>query len=469
MKQHYLLYPVFVLVAVSSWLSGCKPQSPDGPFVAYFGGEVENPTSDKVLFCKDNEVIDTLSLDCHNRFYKKFDSLPPGLYSFRHEPEYQYVYFDKNDSLMVHINTQDFDNSIVFCGRGADKNNFLMEMYLHNEKDKNSMFEVFDYPLPQFEKTINQAYRNSQALYVKRKQKLNWSSDFDRIAQAAYRYQFYTKKELYPMVHQKRTGLDIRKQLPDSFYDFRKNINCNDEKLSSYSPYVMYLTHMLNNMGYEQVQKPTSEADEVLQTTIHKMKIADTLIKNNKVRALLFDHIAFSYLLEDQNMTNNHSFFEAFKKYAPDQVKKNDVWALGQSIQKLKPGMPLPDIVLYNREGQELHSKDLFTGKTVLFFWSKKSYSHLLAAHKKVADLQRKHPDYHFVAINLDHSHADFVQVLDKYGLNRIPEYRCADFDDVHIQWAITKVHRTLVIDEHQVIHNAFTNLFEVNFENNLH
>lgn len=469
MKQHYLSSIAVLLSSVCGLLCGCKPNSADGPYVAYFGGEVENPSSNQVLFCKDNEVIDTLQLDCHNRFYKKFDSLAPGLYSFRHEPEYQYVYFDKNDSLMVHLNTNDFDNSIAFCGRGADKNNFLMEMYLHNEKDKNSMFEVFDCKQPQFEWTINKAFDCSRDLYKKYKQKLNWSAEFDRIAQASYLYQYYTKKELYPMVHQKRTGQDIRKQLPPAFYAFRKNINCNDEQLSSYSPYVMYLTHMLNNMGYEQVKAPKTEADEVLQTTIQKMKIADTLIKNNKVRALLFDHIAFTYLLEDQNMNNNHSFFEAFKKYAPDQVKKNDVWALGQSIQKLKPGLPLPDISLYNREGQQFHSKDLFKGKTVLFFWSKKSYSHLVAAHKKVADLQRKHPDYHFVAINLDHSHADFVQEIDKYHLNRIPEYRCANFDDVHIQWAITKVHRTLVIDDHQIIRNAFTNLFEVNFENNLH
>jgi hypothetical protein len=76
-----------------------------------------------------------LRLDKTIGFYAKFDSLLPGLYTFKHyfEPEYQYVYFDKNDSLMVHINSKDFDESIVFCGRGDEKNNFLMELYLKNE------------------------------------------------------------------------------------------------------------------------------------------------------------------------------------------------------------------------------------------------------------------------------------------------------------------------------------------------
>ena len=38
-------------------------------YVAYFGGEVVNPNNPYVLFCKDNEVIDTLKLDENNRFF----------------------------------------------------------------------------------------------------------------------------------------------------------------------------------------------------------------------------------------------------------------------------------------------------------------------------------------------------------------------------------------------------------------
>ncbi|MBC8882761.1 hypothetical protein H9X57_03310 [Flavobacterium piscinae] len=47
--------------------------------------------------------------------------MAPGMYTFKYEPEYQYVYFDKNDSLMVRINPVEFDESIVYCGRGDEK------------------------------------------------------------------------------------------------------------------------------------------------------------------------------------------------------------------------------------------------------------------------------------------------------------------------------------------------------------
>jgi len=69
-------------------------------------------------------VIDTLKLDKNNRFFIQFDSLAPGLYSFKHEPEYQYVYFDKNDSIMVRLNSKDFDGSVVFVA-GVIKKQFL--------------------------------------------------------------------------------------------------------------------------------------------------------------------------------------------------------------------------------------------------------------------------------------------------------------------------------------------------------
>ena len=70
---------------------------------------------------KGEKVIDTFFLDKTIVFFHKFDLLTPGLYSFKHDPEYQYIYFDKNDSLMLRLNTLDFDNSLMFCGRGDEK------------------------------------------------------------------------------------------------------------------------------------------------------------------------------------------------------------------------------------------------------------------------------------------------------------------------------------------------------------
>ena len=322
-----------IAIILAFLLSSCKNEFKSDDYTAYFGGEVTNPTSPYVLFCKNSDVIDTIEIDENNRFFVKFDSLSPGLYTFKNEPEYQYVYFDKNDSIMVHINSKDFDESIVFCGRGDEKNNFLMELYLKNEHDKSNLFEVFDYDIPKFDKNIDSTYKLAKKFYTTKKEELKWSDEFDMYAKSALDFHYYSKKELYPVIHKARTGVDILDNLPNNYYDFRKNIDFNSSDLANFSPYVMYLSNMLNNTGSINYHNHFSDIDLALKTNINKLNIADTLIKNEMVKNTILNNIAFTYLLEDQNMINNQKFLDIYHKFSTDKSKKNEILKIGNAIQ----------------------------------------------------------------------------------------------------------------------------------------
>jgi hypothetical protein len=449
-------------------LNSCKSEFKSDNYIAYFGGEITNPNISYVLFCKDNEVIDTIKLDKNNRFFIKFDSLAPGLYNFKHNPEYQYVYFDKNDSIMVHINSKDFDESVVFCGRGDEKNNFLMELYLRNEKDKNDMFKVFDYDVPEFTKTIDSAYSKNLTFYNVKKEEINWNEDFDIYAKAAVDLHHFSKKEIYPYIHKLRTGNDVIEELPKDFYDFRKDIDYNNVALSGFSPFVMYLSQMLNNMGAINYHNHLSVVDLELKTNINKMNIADTLINNEKVKNTVLNNIAFTYLLEDQNMINNQTFLETYHKYSTDKSQKNEITKIGNAIQLLKKDNPLPEVQLIDTNGSILSSSVLSSKNTVFFFWTENAYAHMAAVHKKVMAFKTKYPNFQFIAINLDNNQEAWKKALAEHKFIGIKELRSADFEDLRTKWAITKVHRTIVLDENGNIKNAFTNIFELNFEDNL-
>lgn len=449
-------------------LTSCNSVFIEDSYAASFGGEVINPTSPYILFYKGTEVIDTIPLKEDNTFFKKFDSLAPGLYSFKHEPEYQYVFFDKNDSLMVRINSKDFDESIVFCGKGDEKNNFLMELYLKNESDKEKMFDVFDYGVSKFNAHIDSAYKSNQKFYNSKKEELKWSDEFDVYAKTALDFHYFSKKELYPIFHQLRTGEDIRAKLPKDFYAFRKKINFNNVALSGYSPFVMYLSHMLNNVGSINYHNHYSEVDLSLKTNINKLNITDTLIKNEKVKNTILNNIAFTYLLEDQNMVNNKKFLDTYHKYSTDKSKKNEILKIGNAIQLLKAGNTLPNVNLIDTNGKIVQSNSLIKNKTVLFFWTENASSHLVAAHKKVMAFKLKYPEYQFIAINLDENQSKWTNLLSKYNFDGIDEFRCENFQDLRNKWAITKVHRTIVLNNDATIKNAFVNLFEVTFEDNL-
>ena len=457
-----------IAIILAFLLSSCKNEFKSDDYTAYFGGEVTNPTSPYVLFCKNSDVIDTIEIDENNRFFVKFDSLSPGLYTFKNEPEYQYVYFDKNDSIMVHINSKDFDESIVFCGRGDEKNNFLMELYLKNEHDKSNLFEIFDYDIPKFNKSIDSTYKLTKKFYTTKKEELKWSDEFDAYAKSALDFHYYSKKELYPVIHKARTGVDILDSLPNNYYDFRKNIDFNSSDLANFSPYVMYLSNMLNNTGSINYHNHFSDVDLALKTNINKLNIADTLIKNEMVKNTVLNNIAFSYLLEDQNMINNQKFLDIYNKFSTDKSKKNEILKIGNAIQLLKVGNELPEITLIDKNKNLISSTCLAKKKTVIFIWTKNLVSHSIAAHKKITYLKSKYPEYQFIGINLDKNQDDWNIALSKYKFDGIIELRSNDFEDIKSKWAIMKVHRAIILNSDGKIKTAFTNIFNVDFEKNL-
>ncbi len=454
--------------AISIFFTFCGKEFKAKDYTAYFGGEVTNPTCNYVLLYKDDELIDTLKLDKQHRFFVKFDSLAPGLYIFKHEPEYQYAYIDKNDSLMVAINTNDFDESIVFSGRGDQKNNFLMEMYLKNERDRDQMFTIFDFDLRRFNNQIESTYKKHLEFYSKKKEDIKWNSEFDVFARAAVDFPHYSKKEIYPIIHEMRTGNDIVENLPKDYYTFRKNIDFNDPRLSNYSPFVKYLSHMLNNVAAINYHNHLSDVDLSLKTSTNKLNIADTLIRNEKIKNTILNNIAFTYLLEDQNMVNNQKFLEAYQKYSTDKSKKNEIIKIGNAIRLLSVGNTLPEVVLFDETGNKISSASLLRNQAVIFFWTDQSMSHAKEAHKKVAAFKGMYPNYSFIAVNLDDDNKKWQSVLPKLKADGITEVRCADFEDLKSKWAITKIHRTIVLDHQCRIKNAFTNVFNSDFESTL-
>ncbi len=467
MIKNYITYTLPLFILLITCFTSCKKEFEADDYVAYFGGEVQNPKANFVVFMKDNEVIDTIYLDKNNRFLHKFDSLAPGLYTFKHDPEYQYVYFDKNDSLMVRLNAIDFDNSIVFCGRGDEKNNFLMEMYLKNEEDKATMYTVFDRNVGSFLKNIDSSFAIRKSFYLKRKAEIGWDASFDSLAKASLDFHHMTKKEIYPYAHQFRTGVNIRKALPSDYYEHRKTVNYESNDLINYSPFIKYVSMLLNNMAYEKNKGILVENS--IENNIEKLNLTQQLIKNEKTRNVVLNNVAIMYLLEDQNMYNNTKFIERYLELSTDRALEKEIRTIYTAVQKLKVGNTLPKIDLVNAKNEKVNLPSLITKPTVLYFWTTHAESHMAIAHQKINVLQKQHPNYNFIAINIDDTQPNWNDALKKYQLNNHIELHATDFEAIRNKWVITKIHRIIILNADGTIKNGFANLFDVNFENQLH
>lgn len=459
--QHKTL--LLLLLPTMSLITSCQKEFDPKDYSAYLQGEIINPTSNYVLFCKDNEVIDTLFLDENNKFYKKFDSLTPGMYIYKHNPEFQYVYFDKNDSLTLRLNSKDFDHSIIFSGRGAEKNNFLMNLTVKNIMDETEGYSAFDVSPGKFSRRIDSVHAARTTYYLRNKAIINWSEDFDLYAKAKLDLHFYSLKELYPTAHFVRTDEDVRKKLPSDYYAYRKKVNFNDDRLLKYSSFTKYLAIMLNTI----VNEPEDEIipDNKFDKYIDKLNIVDTLIKNPKVKNAIFDNIAFIYLLEDQNLNNNDVFLERYFELSTDKNQHNEIIQIQQAIQNLKYEKKLPEVPLVNAKSEKVSINSIINKKTLMFFWTKNGMAHADAAHQLAAELKSEIPNIDIVSICIDGDQGEWLNIIKKYPAKGIIELRSDDFNQMKDQWIITKIQRSMILDKDGSIVDPFINIFDRNFE----
>jgi hypothetical protein len=445
----------------------CSSCHKEENYTAYFGGEVTNPRTPYIILSKGTTVIDTIPLDKNNRFFVKFDSLTPGMYSFTHEPDYQYVYFDKNDSLMVSVNTADFDNSLVFSGRGDKKNNFMMEQFLLNEKDRAQPYDLYDFEFKKFKKTIDSSFAIRREFYKKNKQQINWDSDFDFYALNRLNLSYFAKKEYYSYVHTRRTGQDVKAQIPKSFYDYRKTINFNDPRLTSFSPFIRYTTAMINNMAIMESHKNGNTQENSLDDNINKLNIADSLFKNQNIKNDFLNNIAFTYFLEDQNIVNNQKFIKRYLELSTSSSENDEIRKIDRGIKQLQPGNRLPEVELVGMDDKPFKLIGHTNRQTVIFFWTSCAHAHIKTVYDTTEALKKQFPDTDFIAVNVD-DEQEWKKMMAVYKPNASVQVRAVNFQEIKDKWVLTKITRTIILNPNGTIKNAFTNLKDPNFSENL-
>lgn len=460
---NYLLLALlpFILLVYS-----CQKKFEPDDYTAYLQGEVINPNSPYILFCKDNDVLDTIYLDKNNKFFKKFDSLTPGMYIYRHNPEYQYVFFDKNDSLTLRLNTRDFDHSIIFTGRGSEKNNFLMNLTVRNLLDETTRYENFDLQVDPFIKKVDSTHAARTTYYLKSKAIIGWNQDFDLYAKTKLDLHFYSQKELYPKVHLIRTGQNIKSELPEDYYSFRKKIDYNNEGLIQYSSYTRYLSIMLNSVLDE--LEIDSYSDANLDNNIEKLNIVDTLIKNQKVKNAILDNITYIYLLEDQNLKNNDKFLERYFELSSDSSQHNEISQIQKAVQNLKSENKLPDVALINQKGEPVEINKIINKPTLLFVWTKNSLAHAQGAYRRAFEMLEKNPNLQVISICIDGEQQDWLKLTNTYQHPDLIQLRSTDFTQMKDKWIITKIQRSMLLNQDGTIKEAFVNIFDKNLQHKI-
>jgi hypothetical protein len=465
--RHFLYSLIFLFT-----LTACKNDKSDGNIFAFFGGEIVNPNTDYVLLLKGETIIDTLKLDKNNRFSYTINDLKTGFYTFKHGIEVQVVLIEPNDSIMLRLNTLDFDESLVFSGDGADKNNYLINEYLQNEILEKEIFKLCKLDPVSFENEINHLKQQKNEELDKFVKNHKTSDLFEKIAQSNINYNYYSNKEAYPVINFTYNKQNIFEDLPENFYNYRNEVDYNDESYLDYLNYNSFLRFTLNNFTLAR-HLSHADSDKHVSTSVcynmDKLKLIDSLVKNPTIKNNLLYYYTMLFLTKNKYIEKNESVKNEYLKYSTDENNNEKINDLFISINNLIPGENFPSIKIKNSSNAELEFKTIINKPTAVYFWSFNYPKHFKESHYKVQELKRKYPEVDFIAINIDDFGSNtFVSALQESHFSLDDEYQFKNPEVAMHTLAIYPMNKVIIVDKNNVIVNSKANLFSRHFEEQL-
>ena len=461
MKQLHLLYGFLFFL-------GCQT-SPKGNNDVFVGGNIINPSNNYVVLYDTQNNIDTLYLNEENRFYHHITNFKPGIHSFVHGGKYQSILLEENDSIMMHINTLDFDESIVYNGIGAKKNNYLINLLLKLEKEDRNTNAAFAQLPEEYHQSI-ETYISKNTHDLESFLQANPNSDlFKKVALSTIKYHYFTRKELYPFRHFGVNSFSNFKKLPSSFYDFRKEIVYNDVDLKDFYPYYNFLFPHINNLAIEQLTTLNKEFTldvNKLEYTARKLELIDSLVTNTMIKNNLLKYTTRNFIANSKSIDQSYILYQSFLDKSTNEKDKKYIKDLFKNAQGLQPGYPLPAIEVINHTNETLNINTIFDKTTVIYFWDNASRYHFENSHIKVKTLEEKFPNVDFISININsmHTYAWKNMILgNQFKINN--EYRFADPSYAKKRLAINYIKKVLIVDFKGVILNVTADLFDPYFE----
>jgi hypothetical protein len=446
----YLITSLFLIT-----LFGCAEHNQSVKTDTYFGGEIINPKSKYVLFLKDNMVLDTIFLNQKNQFSAKFKKLKEGLYTFRHGNEFQYIYLNPSDSVLVRLNTWDFDKSLVFSGKGSSKNEFLINLFLQNEKDNKEMLRNFNLSQNDFQHKIDSLI-NKRVIFYKdflslEKEKV--SDNYKKIANAAIYYPLYNLKEIYPYYYKiakKQLGFPSIK--PD-FYKYRNKINLNEAALVSFYPYQNYVVSYLYNLSY---QNKDISKNELTNTILQEIVNHITL---EKFKNTLLKRIVLNDFLKSETTCNiNKNTLNFFLKNCTNKEYKEQITKLVNDSKFVKNNEVLHNFEVKTYENDVKNIKNIIKGKnTVIYFWSTEfmSTDYLVS---RIKYLKNNYPNVLFIGIQLPSENNDLETDPNLKLLNTNYQYKLTSTSFAN-QYLTSNYPRAIIVNKKGIVENGFTYL----------
>lgn len=453
MVKNYLsyLFSIFIITLMTS----CEPSKKE--IKTYFGGKIINPKTDFVLLYAFDEVIDTFKIDANGKFIGKLNNANEGLYYFQHGNENQHIYLEPEDSLLLRLNTWNFDESLVFAGKGAERNNILIDCFLEAENQNRLFYRYNILNHNDFKFKVDSLLvirHNTYEDYVLNHP--NETDGFNEVLKISLTYPLYSKLETYPIIYAKQSETHEFPEVSESYYQYRNDIKMNKDSLMYFPPYSTYIRNYIYNETYA-LGHPPMKKTYTSNFTVDLLENIDKNISSEKTKNAFLRQTVISHFYNKSSSDINRRPFETFLKLSSN---KNDILKVNRLVQDataLKKNEKLPNFELANYNGAVYNIHDIIKHKnSFLFFWSKEyiSESYLVS---RMNYLATNYPNINFIQINIDAGSNERIKKLDIKS-----QYYLTKDSNAH-SFLTSKMPRSVLIDKKGSIINGYASISSYN------
>ena len=470
-----MLTPRIVLtITLLSTLFGCHFKGANISEHAYIGGEIINPKNNSVvIYNTKGKIVDSIILDSNNRFLHKIENLEPGLHSITHGGEYQMLLLEPDDSIMVRLNTYDFDESLVFTGHGAKKNNYLLKTYLSNEKEAKQLVKYAKMDPEEFNTFVENRregqLKEFQDFLLKNKE----SEFFKSIIEANINYNTYADKEIYPFAYFGNNKMIHIKDLPEDFFIHRKDIDYNANHLSHFFAYNRFLFSNIDNLAINEYYKNNPFHSKFNRHAIcynkTKLELIDSMILDTTIKNNLLKYKAREFISNNHTEAEANELLDFYLTKSTNNDDKSYMKDLVSSLKLLRQGNPLPNISIVNFDDSEHSILSIINKPTIIYFWTSNSKSQYRNSHYMVDKLKLKFPQTDFISINVnDNDDVFWKKIINNYNFSTTNEYKFKNSKQARKKLAVNYLNKVIVVDENGNILDPNANVFSEDFDKTL-
>jgi len=454
LKKNYFpsLFILLLSLGVLAGFYGCESKEREN--ITFFGGKIKNPKAKYIYLSQEKKVIDSARLDDHNKFAFELDSIKEGLYVFNHGPEFQYLYLQPTDSVLMYLNTWDFDESLIFSGKGSAKNNFLINLYLQQEKTEKSFKGNYKLGEQEFSDLIDAGLQKQLDLYdifVKDLENPP-SPQFDKLAKTGIYFPFYFMKEYYPYNHMWMMKSKEFPELSDEFYAYREQLDLNDSDLIDYETYFVYIRTYLYHLAHKKKYlDPNDNNVELNFMTEVNSKITVPRLKDRLLATSAWRSLSNEYMTPEQHLAVQSYFFEHCEN---EQIKSDLRLSLNQK-EKLKSGQKLPELIVLDSRGKEVKVNQVTQdNNTVIYFWPN-DLMQIEIVNEKLDKLQKKYPDVKFIGIERTKEHEEWTAFLETKKLSAENQFKISKDSECY-SWFEGDMARSIIVNKEGNVLNSY-------------